>query len=171
VAIVRHKESRARWMIRYSPSAPSGAAAEYQVRNQEGGRNSISSASCISCSSLTKQGIGIDFNWCVWAAHWKKNVCNMSKDDKFSSMTMFDLMSHRSSKHTKCWNGKSFLTRPTFLILPHLIITCSDRWYTTYPNRSSLHMKIPKNWSMSGYPQKMPILSSFRRGIHILPER
>jgi len=98
-----------------------------------------------------RREIAIDYNWCVWVKHWRKNGCYTSRDTIkwFCDMTMLDHMLHNLWKPTwKRLNRKSYSTVSIRHSLP--IITCSDGWYMTWLSSTSILMKMPKNGSTLG---------------------
>ena len=74
---------------------------------------------CYELLKLTETITGdrIERNWCVWAEYWKTNGRNTMRDTIkwFCSMTMFDPMLRKWSRHTwKRWNGKFYYPPAVF---------------------------------------------------------
>jgi len=124
-----------------------------------------------SCFNLTKplQGIGIDFNWCFWVEHWKKNKRNISKDTSNSPALQCSTLCC-----TDCQNllGNAEMESPT----PPAVLF----WYCSFHHlfRSMAHglakqhfhfYEDAKKWVDSWIVSND--VSFFRRGIQMLPEK
>ena len=113
----------------------------------------------MSCSNQLKpsQQIAINYNWCVWAEHWRKNGCYTSRDTikGYCNMTMLGYMLQNGSKPTwKHLNEKSYFIHHIHQTLPNLIITSSNWWHIAWWNSTFIFMKMLKIGSTYGKPQK-----------------
>ena len=125
----------------------------------------------MSCSNWPQplQKIAINYHWCVWAEHWRKNGHYTSRDMTkwFCNMTMLGHVLQNGWKPTwKYLNGKSYLNHHIHLTLPYSIITCSDQWYMAW--LSSTFILWKKKWVNSWLASKDVLF--FQREIQMLPE-
>ena len=104
----------------------------------------------MSCSNRSKppREIAIDYNWYVWAEHWKKNGHCTSRDTTKGLCNMWTLEHMLQNGWKSTWkrlDKKSYLKRRIHQRLPRLIISWSDRWQMAWMSSTFILMKMPKN--------------------------
>ena len=97
--------------------------------------------------------IAIDYNWCFWAEHWRKNGHHTCRDITkwFCNMTTQDYMLQNRWKSTwKHWNVKPYPNCHVHQTLPYPIITCwwwamyHQWWYMAWLSCTFILMKMKK---------------------------